>query len=730
MNKFIGSEWKDHFSNKKILIPVLAVLFIPLLYSGMFLWAFWDPYERLDDLPVAVVNLDEGAEFESETLAIGEDLVDNLKNNPAFEWEFVSKDEAYAGLEKQRYYMVIEIPEDFSKRATTLLDEQPIPMELKYIPNESYNFLSSQIGSTAVEKIKEEVSNELVTTYAEEMFTNIETMAEGFQQATDGTKELNEGISKLRDGSSDLKAALLQAAEKSITFSTGIESAYGGVQELYVGNAKLANGLGQLQEGHQSLADGTNQLLEGMKGLQQGSAASQAGLEKAYTAQQELFKASGQLAEGAKKLSGGGLVIQTEVENVKQKSGQLSSNLKEFQQLLQPMLAEADENERALVEAYLQEIIKGSEQFSQGLGALGEGVKGLQSGLVTTETSLSQLAEGEKQLASGLSELVNGADQLAKGSNELLNGQTEIINGMSTFGGKLAEATQGSQALTQGGQKLLEGMGELENGSKQFQTGTAELAKGSETLNQGIQQVGEGTQELETKLSDAAEKAGGVKGNEDTYGMFADPVKVKSEVVNEVPNYGTGFAPYFLSLGLFVGALLLSIVYPLRETEQVPTSGTGWFLGKFSVLATVGVAQALLADAVLLLGLGIEVQSVPLFILFSIITSLSFIALIQFLVTLLGDPGRFVAIIILILQLTTSAGTFPLELIPGSLQIFHALLPMTYSVAGFKAVISSGDYAFMWQNAAILFGYITVLIAGTWMYFIRKFRKEHRVIEG
>jgi|GEM_PF-6671769 len=215
MKNFIGAEWKDHFTNKKILIPVLAVLFIPLMYSGMFLWAFWDPYERLDDLPVAVVNMDEGAQFEEMELAIGDDLSKNLKDNPSFQWEFVNKDEAYQGLENQKYYMVIEIPEDFSKRATTLLDEKPFPMELKYVPNESYNFLSAQIGSTAVEKIKEEVSNELTATYAEEMFANIEKLGDGFSQAADGTHQLNEGVAEIQSGSGDLKEALSQAAEKS-----------------------------------------------------------------------------------------------------------------------------------------------------------------------------------------------------------------------------------------------------------------------------------------------------------------------------------------------------------------------------------------------------------------------------------------------------------------------------------------------------------------------------------
>jgi putative membrane protein len=217
-----------------------------------------------------------------------------------------------------------------------------------------------------------------------------------------------------------------------------------------------------------------------------------------------------------------------------------------------------------------------------------------------------------------------------------------------------------------------------------------------------------------------------VKANGDTYDMMAAPVDVKNEKINHVPNYGTGFAPYFLSLGLFVGALLISIVYPLKEPANRPSSGMGWFLGKFTVLTTVGIIQSLIAAGILLFGLGLEVESVPLFLLSTIITSLTFLALIQMLVTILGDPGRFVAIIILILQLTTSAGTFPLELIPRALQPISALLPMTYSVAVFKAVISSGDFGFMWQNLFILLGYFLVFIVLTSIFFMGLFKKQYR----
>ncbi|WP_226682598.1 YhgE/Pip domain-containing protein [Sutcliffiella horikoshii] len=724
--KSVIFEWKELLTNKKILIPVIAVLLIPLLYSGMFLWAFWDPYEKLDELPVAVVNLDEGAEYEGEPLTIGKDLQENLKKNDGFKWEFVSKEVAYEGLDKQQYYMVIEIPDDFSDNATTLLDENPSSLEMKFVPNESYNFLSAQIGSTAVEKIKEEVSKELTSTYAEAMFANLEKMADGYKDAADGTSKLNNGVHELHDGSVALKKGLEQAAEKSIVFQDGVGKAYGAVKDIHKGNQDLSIGLGQLLEGQGKLSTASEQLQTGAATLNDGLAKSNEGMSQLRAAQEELTNGAGSLADGAAELNAGTSKLEEGASQAQEKAEKLNQGMIQLKQALEPMIEQASEEQQAEINASFDRLINGSGEFSQGLMALEQGALELNTGSSSLAENSRKFADGHLNFQAGLSELANGSAQLSEGSSKLLKGQTEFNQGLTQFGEKLGEANEGGKKLAEGSGQLLAGMEQLDGGSKQFQQGTQELAEGSNKISSGLFEVGEGTDELEGKLKDASEKSGEVKGTDKTFDMISEPVKVKSEVENGVPNYGTGFAPYFLSLGLFVGALLLSIVFPMREPAGIPRSGTAWFTGKVAVLAVVGVLQALLADAVLILGLGVEVKSMTLFILFSIITSFTFIALVQFLVTSLGDPGRFVAIIILILQLTTSAGTFPLELIPNALQPFNLLLPMTYSVSGFKAVISSGDIGYMWENAMILGGFMVVLLAGTWAYFVYKFKKQDK----
>jgi putative membrane protein len=139
----------------------------------------------------------------------------------------------------------------------------------------------------------------------------------------------------------------------------------------------------------------------------------------------------------------------------------------------------------------------------------------------------------------------------------------------------------------------------------------------------------------------------------------------------------------------------------------------------------MSAVQSLLASWLVLSGLGLEVQSVPLFLLFSFITSLTFMYIIQALVTWLENPGRFLAILMLIFQLTTSAGTFPLELIPNWLKGFNPWLPMTYSVTGYKAVISSGQFSVAWDQIGILCIFAVIGLAATFTYFM-----VHRTSEG
>ncbi|QWG27063.1 YhgE/Pip domain-containing protein [Bacillus mycoides] len=864
-HKLLSKEFAEIIKSKKILIPIIAVLFVPILYAGMFLWAFWDPYEQLDDLPVAVVNLDKGAELDGKPIEVGKGLVDNLKDNKSFKWEFVSEKEAKEGMEGRKYYMLVRIPDDFSSNATTLLQDDPKPLNLEYIPNESLNFLSSQIGGTAIEKIKGEVSSTLTKTYAEKMFDSIKDVSKGLADGADGANKLHDGASELHDGSSkvtdglhtlqgksgEMKDGVQKLADGSGKVTAGLNTVNSKTGEMQTGIGKLQDGSGKVTAGLNTLNSKTGEMQKGIDELQDGSEKVTGGLNKLVSKSGELKTGTTDLSNGMGKLVGGqselekgsqeiqtGLQelnskVQNSVaglekaqsnipsilntvnekmtgaeENVNQLNEftqstagdaktaaqdvanlqkQIESLPKEYQEQLQPFITNAAKSTATVQQKVigvaggtnkLNEEVKqlkgeihqttsglqnklpnpkevktltdGIEKltnaqtkfvskfhgFGEGLGNAKIGADKLKDGSGQLIDGVTQLQSGSGKVTTGLGQLSAGANQMSGGINQLADGSNQVTGGLGTLSVGANQMSGGITQLANGSGQVTTGLGALSTGSTQLIDGVNKLTDGSGKVTDGLVKVNDGSGELAEKLGEGAEKTGEVKGTDKTYDMFASPVKVKVEKIAEVPNYGTGFTPYFLSLGLFVGALLLSIVYPLRDTVGVPKSGFSWFISKFGVLLSVGIIQAIVADVILLFGLGVEVQSIPYFILFSIITSLAFIALIQCLVTAFGDAGRFIAILTLIMQLTTSAGTFPLELIPKYLQPFNAWLPMTYSVSGFKAVVSSGDFNFMWQNIGILMIFIVVLSLGTiasltWMHK-RKFRNiaENQSLEA
>ncbi|MFS0575984.1 YhgE/Pip domain-containing protein [Sporosarcina sp. 179-K 3D1 HS] len=719
------AEWKQLLRTRKMFVPMVAILFIPVLYAGMFLWAFWDPYENMSSLPVAIVDNDQGAELDGEQLALGRELTDKLLESKQFDFQKVSQAEAEQGLKNQEYYVVIEIPENFSEHATTLLDAYPEKLTIVYKPNEGFNFLSAQIGETAMDRIRAEVNEKVASTYSEKLFASIAEMGEGFGEAADGAGRLDEGAANLSTGAADLKGYLEQLASSTITLADGSDQLAKGTREAVAGAKELNNGIGTLASGTAELRTGAEQASAGAGELNSGIAQYTEGVGK-------LAASYGQLAEKEKEFNAaiGSLhdktaAINGAANNLVGGAQQVNSGVEALSQQLAPIIASLPAEQQAGLYAAFEDLKQGSAQVAGGIHELSAGTSALAGGTAQLNDSANQIAAARSQALAGLHELNASSAALVNGANSLADGNGALATGLAKLADGANAAQKGSADLSQGLAKLTEGTGTLTASTGTLASKSQELAEGSGKLVNGIGELKEGISTLQKKLAEANETASEVTPTEKTYEMAAAPVDIDKEGINHVPNYGTGFAPYFLSLGLFVGALLLSIVFPLVEPAIKPIGPFRWFASKATVLAAVGLIQALIAVAVVKFGLGMETESTPLFILTAIITSYTFIAIVQMFVSIMGDAGRFVAILILILQLTTSAGTFPLELIPEPLQIFNTFLPMTYSVQAFKATISTGDIGFLWTNNGILIGFTAACLVITFGYFALIFTKRY-----
>ncbi|WP_309086800.1 YhgE/Pip domain-containing protein [Domibacillus sp.] len=755
-------EIKEIGQNRMLRISIIAIMLIPLLYSGIFLWAFWDPYGHLDQLPVAVVNNDKGADYEGENLHIGDDLEKELQKSNDFDFHIVTKKEALDGLKQQKYYMMIEIPENFSQNATTLMDAKPEKLELIYTPNESYNFVSSQIGQSAMKEIRASVQKDVTKTYAKSMFDAVKKMGEGYTEAEKGAEKLDEGALNITKGTSELKKNLADLANNSVSFASGVDKATEGSKQVASGAASLSSGLSQLADGQAKLADGGQNLQAGIDQLAAGSASLKDGLVSANDSMPKLIDGTAAaksgvdqfreqvpvLADGAASLASGADKLNAGMDQFEAKlKSQISAAQKAQMDELLPVLSQVMTEEQIAamqtkmaaqqeklnegISAGVDELQGGSSQIGSGARELNKSVSQTMPGkLDELSAGLGEIQKGQQQLQAGLGNLQSGAAALNEGTKNLQSGSGTLVTGLNTLTEKTAEAKSGADTLAKGAGDLSTGLSELAGGSHQLSDGVGKLADGSAELARGSADLEQGTKKLKAELSKAAGEAGDVKADDETYNMMAEPVQVEKESLHKVPNYGTGMAPYMLSLGLFVGAIMLTIIFPLKEAPEQPKSGLAWFRGKLGIFLLVGVCQAAAASIFLLGVLHLHVQSVPRFFILAFIASAAFMTLIQMLATILGNPGRFAAVLILISQLTASGGTFPLELIPKALQHLTSFLPMAYSINAFRAVISSGDYTFMWQNAAVLIGFALFNITVTALYFRGQYKKQYGRLEA
>lgn len=282
-NRVIGNELKFLAKNKLLVFVMVVILLIPSIYAGVFLSSMWDPYGDIGKLPVAVVNRDVAVEYDGKTLCVGDSLEKSLESSEAMDFHITDAVTAENGLKNGDYYMVITIPEDFSKNASTMLDANPQKMRLQYATNPGYNYISGKLSESAIKEIKAQIMAEVTTTYTKAVFASISEIGNGFSQAADGTGKLLLGMNTLSDGAAAIVDNLGVLASSSITLQEGGTALADGVGEYIDGVKKVDSGLDTFSGGVNTLADGAQQLLSGSRTLLAGVNAMKNQLDNSLT---------------------------------------------------------------------------------------------------------------------------------------------------------------------------------------------------------------------------------------------------------------------------------------------------------------------------------------------------------------------------------------------------------------------------------------------------------------
>lgn len=689
-NKMLRAEWKHLFSNKILLISMAVISFIPILYSGFFLGSIWDPYGQTKNLPVAFVNEDKGASLNGKSLNVGESVEKKLKDNHDLGWEFVSKQQADEGVNSGHFYAVVTIPHDFSQKAASITESEPQQAVINFTTTPAKNYIGSLVSNQAAAKVKSSVSEQITQAYAKGILENLDKLGIGLDTAANGASTLHDGLGRLQSGTQTYVGGVKQLAANQ-------QSLTGGLAQLSDGSRKLQAGLGQLSNNLPTESQ-LSQLSDGMKQLQSGINqlnASVSNPSPALVAQQNKVETTAQT------------LVQTIQDS--------RSDLLTAGDTLRTLDTQAAASGSESTTISLPQISNISQAFTKiqtiiaQMGTLREDLQALKQQLSAQQTQLqagvSVLNNGVNQLASNAITAFNGYNSVRFANNQLLAGSASLTNGLS-------EAKSGSQ-------KLANGASLLESRSGALIDGTSQLANGADTLA--------------NKLADASNRIKIQPTSATTQQQIANPVKSEMTEKGNVPNYGYALSPYVLSLSLFVGAIVLNVIYPIRKTFSEQESAIRWWLSKASVAGVAAFMQATILMLVMVFFLGLTPEHPAHFIGAIYLTSFAYMSIVSLLVIVLDNPGRFLAMVLLVLQLGSSEGTFPIQTANGFFQAINPLVPMTYSIRALRQAISGGlDNAFYGGSMWVLAGFLLVANLLTIGFFAYRGKRKfaHTSVDG
>ncbi|MDR0899845.1 MAG: YhgE/Pip domain-containing protein [Lactobacillaceae bacterium] len=724
----LKAEWKWLLNNKFYMLVLLAITIIPSLYAVTFLSSMWDPYGEVKDLPVAIVNKDVPANFNGQTISAGKDVVSGLKKTKALDFHFVNSSEASKGLKDGKYYMVLTLPKNFSQNATTVLSNNPQKMELKYDTSSGHSFIAGKLSASAAEKIKETVSAEVINAYAKNTFSQLTEIGSGMSTAASANNKLANGVNQINDGSTKLFNGLntLDSGTHTLnsglsTFDTGLNQYFTGVNSAYVGSTQLVSGAETLATGISKYTTGVNSAYNGSAQLQKGIDQLNDGLTK-MDAVNKIENVRGQLKsiktnlDQIKSQLPSQSDYETQITDLETQIKSVQTLITTFQTNQKTLLSAVDTQvsntadqlgltdaqKTALKNSIAQatndpEIQKQATTLATQLSTLNQTLIPVLDKLKTVQISqaldygyldgqllqLEQIPLGVQKLAAGSKTLTDGLYQLNQNSPALVTGSQKLSQGASSLNSGLSTLDTSSSKLTGGVNSLKTGAGQLANGTEQ-------LSDGAKAIGPALTQVYEGNKTLAQKMQDASNQISLVPVGNKLYGQFSDPVILKATEKDKVANNGTGMAPYMMSAALFVGMMVYNLLIETFKPRKKIDSTMEWIFSKLFIMVVTSVVSSTVLYGLSIEVLGLKPANGLETYLFLIIVGLSFSSLITMFNMYFGEVGAFISLVLLVLQLSGSAGTYPIQLSSPIFKALHDFLPMTYSVHGLRETLMIG----------------------------------------
>ncbi|MBU3102147.1 MULTISPECIES: YhgE/Pip domain-containing protein [Clostridium] len=667
VSRIYKRDIKNILTNRATLIMIIGLILVPPLYAWFNIKAGWDPYLNTKGISVAIVNLDKGSELRNVKVNIGDNVVKSLKTNQSIGWTFVSESEAKQGIKYGKYYASLTMPKDFSKDLLSVAtSDTPTKAKLIYTVNEKRNAIAPKLTKKGATALQSEITKNFIETSSGTILSFLTQIGVELENNKPQLKSLADMMINLDDKMPKIKKSMDNAYGQSILL------------QKYMLNVKnnlpvMTNGIGDAL----TIAKTSNGYIEKSK---------------------DSLKAASP-------------IIQKDLSTIKGISDTASSSLSELNDL------------RPSNNAVIKEVlVKTRDKYGDAIQTI-DNVLSLNRSLnnfldsTAITTLISNLSKARDEMTTqqiNVNSMINTVDRgnqvvtsdinaAKQAADKSSNSISTIMNDFkTTIDPKIDNAMQNTKELSTNTVNMLQNIqndmplinSTLGQTNSQINSSIKSLNTVRNNFPRAAQYLHTNTEKLrgltdDKKLNEIINmlKKDGAKESD----FLSNPIAIKQNSIYPIPNYGSAMSPFYTTLAIWVGALLMHSLLSVEVKnfkDGEPLSTREKFLGRYFTFLTIAILQTLVTIVGNLLLLKTYVVSPIILILFGIYVSIVFLTIIYSFVCILGNIGKALIVVVMVLQISASGGTFPVELLGSFFQYIHPMLPFTYAIGGMREAVA------------------------------------------
>ena len=695
------NDIREIFRKARTWIVIIGLILLPSMYAWPNILSAWDPYGHTNNIKVAVVTEDSGAEVNGQKVNLGENLVEGLKNNKNLDWQFVkNKQEAEDGVKIGDYYASIVIPKNFSDDITSVSRGVPKKATIEYTVNEKINAISPKITNSGASAIANNISKSFVEIANGVIFGKLHEAGIKFEQNLPSIEKMKEEIFKLNDNFSNYEnvvSELIGKTEQGQKILNTVQQTLPDIDRFATNSIMLAdkaditiNNIQSFNEKLLPLISNHLKVVEDVSG-------------EANSLAQKIQSKPDNVEETKEKLK----LLNTRLEAGEERLRVVKSIFEYLNELSGENILQNQLNKINTLENDLTKVKEVNNKIYTNIDNYDEIADDIKKDFVDRTKRINEISTNiDNRLNDDIAPLV--AKVLTKADISINEISKIIIGAQNELPEVEAKISSTEVKIQRAHAKLLAIQKELPEAKEKIKKLTGEIKKAEAGTNTNML-----FNLLKVDYKQQAE-------------FFANPVQLSENKLYHIKNYGSAMTPFYTVLSIWVGALLMSSLLTTKvEDEEFKNKPYEKYFGRWILFLVISLLQTLVITLGDMYILGTQAVSPYRFVFYGLLIASLFSSIIYTIVHLLGNVGKAICIILLVLQLGSSGGTFPIQMTSSFFQALYPKVPFTYSIGLLREAVG-GVYipAAQRDMKILLIGIVITLISGTILVHLKSRSKK------